>query len=302
MNSIENAALKLIEEYKKRLIEKSVNVSELEKKKYNYEVNIYKGKEKLILLVYFGKSGVKTVLQGNKETVLYREINDFLFGEKLFEFREEFTEPKSYIGTDESGKGDYFGPLVIAGVFADEKNIKLLKAKGVKDSKELSDKSIKLIAEEIKKIVQDNFEIILITPKKYNEFHSKVKNVNRILGWGHAKVLENLLLRSEAQEAISDKFGDESLIRNSLQEKGRSIVLHQFTKAEKYTAVAAASILAREKMVEWFDIHNRMLKIELPKGASNAVNEAAKQIIQIYGMSKLGELAKLHFKTTAKLM
>ncbi len=302
MNSIENAALKLIEEYKKRLIEKSVSVSELEKKKYNYEANIYKGKEKLILLVYFGKSGVKTVLQGNKETVLYREINDCLFGEKLFEFREGFAEPKSYIGTDESGKGDYFGPLVIAGVFADEKNIKLLKAKGVKDSKELSDRSIKLIAEEIKKIVQDNFEIILITPKKYNELHSKVKNVNKILGWGHAKVLENLLLRSEAKEAISDKFGDESLIRNSLQEKGRSIALHQFTKAEKYTAVAAASILAREKMVEWFDIHNRMLKIELPKGASNAVNEAAKQIIKIYGTSKLGEIAKLHFRTTAKLM
>ena len=302
MNSIENAALKLIEEYKKRLIEKSVSVSELEKKKYNYEANIYKGKEKLILLVYFGKSGVKTVLQGNKETVLYREINDFLFGERLFEFREEFTEPKSYIGTDESGKGDYFGPLVIAGVFADEKNIKLIKAKGVKDSKELSDRSIKLIAEEIKKIVQDNFEIILITPKKYNELHSKVKNVNKILGWGHAKVLENLLLRNEAKEAISDKFGDESLIRNSLQEKGRSILLHQFTKAEKYTAVAAASILAREKMVEWFDIQNRMLKIELPKGASNAVNEAAKQIIKIYGTSKLGEIAKLHFRTTAKLM
>ena len=302
MNSIENAALKLIEEYKNRLIEKFVNVSELEKKKYNYEANIYKGKEKVILLVYFGKSGVKTVLQGNKETVLYREINDFLFGERLFEFREEFTKPKSYIGTDESGKGDYFGPLVIAGVFADEKNIKLLKAKGVKDSKELSDRSIKLIAEEIKKIVQDNFEIILITPKKYNELHSKVKNVNKILGWGHAKVLENLLLRNEAKEAISDKFGDESLIRNSLQEKGRSIILHQFTKAEKFTAVAAASILAREKMVEWFDIQNRMLKIELPKGASNAVNEAAKQIIKIYGTSKLGEIAKLHFRTTAKLM
>ncbi|MHB8579629.1 MAG: ribonuclease HIII [Ignavibacteriaceae bacterium] len=302
MNPIENSALKLIEEYKKRLVEKSVNVSEVEKRKFNYEASIYKGKEKIVLLVYFGKGGVKTVLQGNKETVLYREINDFLFGEKLFEVKEEFTEPKNYIGTDESGKGDYFGPLVIAGVFADEKNIKLLKAKGVKDSKELSDRSIKLIAEDIKKIVQDNFEIILITPKKYNELHSKVKNVNKILGWGHAKVLENLLHRSDAKEAISDKFGNESLIRDSLQEKGRSIILHQFTKAEKFTAVAAASILAREKMVEWFDIHNRILKIELPKGASNAVNEAAKQIIKIYGTSKLEEIAKLHFRTTAKLL
>lgn len=301
MNSIEIAALKIIEEYKKRLIEQSVNVSEVERKKYNYETAIYKGKDKLVLLVYFGKSGVKTVLQGNKDTLLYRDVNNLLYGENLFNPKEDFTEPNNYIGTDESGKGDYFGPLVIAGVFADEKSIKLLRTIGVKDSKELSDRSIKLIAEEIKKIVKDKYEIILITPKKYNELHSKIKNVNRILGWGHARVLENLLIRCDAKEAISDKFGDESLIRNSLQEKGRNIILHQFTKAEKYTAVAAASILAREKLVEWFEVQNKQLTIILPKGASSAVNEAAIQIKKIYGTEKLSELVKLHFKTTAKL-
>ncbi len=302
MNSIEISALKVIEEYKKKLIGLSVNVSEVEKKKYNYETVIYKGKDKIVLLVYFGKSGVKTVLQGNKDTLLYKQINSLIYGDSLFNDKEEFAEPNNYIGTDESGKGDYFGPLVIAGVFADGNSIKLLRAIGVKDSKELSDRSIKLIAGEIKKIVKDNYEIILITPKKYNELHSKIKNVNKILGWGHAKVLENLLIRCSAKEAISDKFGDESLIRNSLQEKGKNIVLHQFTKAEKYTAVAAASILAREKLVEWFDVQNSLLTIKLPKGASSAVNEAASQINKIYGTAKLSDLVKLHFKTTAKIV
>ena len=302
MNSIEISALKVIEEYKKKLIGQSVNVSEVEKKKYNYETVIYKGKDKIVLLVYFGKSGVKTVLQGNKDTLLYKQVNSLIYGDSLFNDKEEFAEPNNYIGTDESGKGDYFGPLVIAGVFAEEKSIKLLRAIGVKDSKELSDRSIKLIAGEIKKIVKDNYEIILITPKKYNELHSKIKNVNKILGWGHAKVLENLLIRCSAKEAISDKFGDESLIRNSLQEKGKNIILHQFTKAEKYTAVAAASILAREKLVEWFDVQNNLLTIKLPKGASSAVNEAASQINKIYGTAKLSELVKLHFKTTAKIV
>ncbi|MHB1687944.1 MAG: ribonuclease HIII [Ignavibacteriaceae bacterium] len=309
MNAIEQSALRQIEEHKNKLIKQLINVSEVKKKKFNYEADVYKGKDKLKLLVYFGKNGIKSVLQGNKETKLYSEVNNLIFKENLSclparqveSIKEDFTEPKSYIGTDESGKGDYFGPLVIAGVFADEKNIKLLKAIGVKDSKELSGKSIKLIANEIKKTVQDNFEIILITPKKYNELYSKIKNVNKILGWGHAKVLENLLLRCEAKEAISDKFGDESLIRNSLQEKGKNILLHQFTKAEKYTAVAAASILAREKLVEWFDAQNKVLKIALPKGASNAVNEAAIQIRKLYGAEKLNELVKLHFKTTAKV-
>ena len=77
--------------------------------------------------------------------------------------------------------------------------------------------------------------------------------MNRILGWAHAKVIENLLENQiNVEEAISDKFGDEKYIYTSLQEKGKNITLHQVTKAERYTAVAAASILARDRFNSWF--------------------------------------------------
>ena len=132
--------------------------------------------------------------------------------------------------------------------------------------------------------------------------YDKIGNVNRILGWAHAKVLENLLEECNAQEAISDKFGDESLIKNALQTKGKNILLHQLTKAERFTGVAAASILAREKFCEWFEHQNKILEIPLPKGASVEVEKAAALIKRKYGEGKLKELAKIHFKTTKKIV
>ena len=304
MSATEESALEYIERCIRKIDDLSLKVSEIQKKKFNFEVEVIDDRDKLKLLVYFGKNGIKSLLQGNKESRLYNVVNKLLFSGTLFESTtaEDFTEPENYIGTDESGKGDYFGPLVIAGVFVNENTRKQLRSIDVKDSKELSDNSIERIAGEIKKIIKNDFEIILITPKKYNELYAKIRNVNRLLAWGHAKVLENLLQKCNAKEAISDKFGDESLIKNSLQEKGGKILLHQFTKAEKYTAVAAASILARQKFVEWFDVQNNLLKFNLPKGASNKVIDAALQIRKTYGEEKLSELVKLHFKTTLKVV
>ncbi len=304
VNAVEESALEFIERCAKKIHSLSLNVSEIEKKKFNFEINVTGKGEKVKLLVYFGKNGIKSLLQGNKESRLFNDVNQLLFSGTLFESTtiENFVEPENYIGTDESGKGDYFGPLVIAGVFVNRNTRSELKAIDVKDSKELSDNSIERIAGEIKRIIKDDFEIILITPKKYNDLYAKFKNVNKMLAWAHAKVLENLLHRCDAKEAISDKFGDERLIKNSLQEKGEKILLHQFTKAERYTAVAAASILARQKFIEWFELQNKSLNFHLPKGASNNVIDAALQIKKNYGEQKLSDLVKLHFKTTLKVV
>ena len=127
-----------------------------------------------------------------------------------------------------------------------------------------------------------------------------MKNVNRILGWSHAKVIENLLVKEDVREAISDKFGNERLIKNSLQEKGKKINLMQFTKAEKYTAVAAASILARNRFNEWFDEQSKKNNLILPKGASKSVDDTLKGIKEKYGVGFLNDIAKVHFKTTNK--
>jgi ribonuclease HIII len=303
VNLLEEKAHNLISDYSRIISEQKLEVTTVIKKQYNYEVNVVNNKESVKLLVYFGKKGNKAVVQGDKSSKLFEKVNNLIFGESLFDLEEnDFKEPEEYIGTDESGKGDYFGPLVIAGVFSGKENLKLLKQLGVKDSKQLADSSIRKIAKEIENILENTYNVIVISPEKYNKLFEKMGNVNRILGWAHAKVLENILEKHYSSQAISDKFGDERLINDALQTKGKKIILHQFTKAERYTAVAAASILAREKFCEWFDYQKKILGLDLPKGASSNVERVAAEIRIKYGMDKLKELVKIHFKTTKKII
>lgn len=208
--------------------------------------------------------------------------------------------PIERIGIDESGKGDYFGPLVIAAVFVDATTQGELKLMEVRDSKKISDGRILEIAPDIKTICPHS--VIAIGPQKYNELYTKIRNLNRLLAWGHAKALENILERVSCERAISDQFGDERLILNALQDKGRKIVLEQRTKAESDLAVAAASILARAEFLLRLKRLSGEVGTTLPKGASPAVELAAKMIIKKHGRNRLGDVAKLHFKTTQAVL
>ena len=204
--------------------------------------------------------------------------------------------PVERIGIDESGKGDYFGPLVIAAVFVDATTQGELRLMEVRDSKKISDGRILEMAPDIKTICPHS--VIAIGPQKYNELYAKIKNLNRLLAWGHAKALENLLERVACERAISDQFGNERLILNVLQDKGRKIVLEQRTKAESDLAVAAASIVARAEFLLRLKRLSNEVGTTLPKGASPAVELAAKMIVKKHGRERLGTVAKLHFKTT----
>lgn len=204
------------------------------------------------------------------------------------------------IGIDESGKGDYFGPLVIAAVFVDATTQRELALMQARDSKKISDGRVLEMAPDIKTICPHS--VIAIGPQKYNELYAKIKNLNRLLAWGHAKALENLLEQVTCERAISDQFGDERLILNALQEKGRKIVLEQRTKAESDLAVAAASILARAEFLIRLKRLSAEVGTTLPKGASPSVKLAAKMIIKKHGRDRLGTVAKLHFKTTQAVL
>ncbi|MGZ6387402.1 MAG: ribonuclease HIII, partial [Ktedonobacteraceae bacterium] len=171
------------------------------------------------------------------------------------------------IGLDESGKGDYFGPLVIGAVFVDGQTEAKLIDSGVRDSKLLSDNRIIVLAEQIK-VLCPHF-VVPIEPERYNELYAKVKNLNRLLAWGHAWTLESLLEKVTCDIAIVDKFGDESYIRAALKEKGRQITIIQQTHAEADTAVAAASILARARFVQNMEQLSKKVGKTLPKGASD---------------------------------
>ena len=209
-------------------------------------------------------------------------------------------QPIERIGIDESGKGDYFGPLVIAAVFVDATTQGELALMQVRDSKKISDGRILEMAPDIKTICPHS--IIAIGPQRYNELYAKIRNLNRLLAWGHAKALETLLERVSCERAISDQFGDERLILNALQEKGRKIVLEQRTKAESDMAVAAASILARAEFLLRLKRLSEEIGTTLPKGASQTVELAARMVIKKHGQDRLASVAKLHFKTTQAVL
>ncbi len=206
-----------------------------------------------------------------------------------------------WIGIDESGKGDYFGPLVIAAVHVTPRVAEDLEALNVRDSKKISDGMIKKLAVDIRVLCKHS--IVAIGPERYNELYKKIRNLNRLLAWGHAKVLENLLEQvPNCERAIADQFGDERLILNALQEKGQKIRLEQRHKGEEDIAVAAASIVARDEFVHRLGRLSSEFGIPLPKGASQAVELAAKSVVRKHGQEGLARVAKLHFKTTKAVL
>lgn len=210
------------------------------------------------------------------------------------------------IGTDESGKGDYFGPLVSAGVYVDKNTAKELIVCGVKDSKKLSDNKNLELSKKITEICKGHYVIIEISPIKYNELYSQFKkenkNLNTLLAWGHAKAIEETLNKVDCDLAIADQFADEKFILGKLQEKGKGLKLIQMHKAEQNVAVAAASILARARYLEKRLALSQKYNIEFPKGASKLVVECAKTFISINGEESLKNVAKLHFKTTNDIL
>ena len=297
---VEEKAKNQIELMKHQCEKSGIIISPLDRKDYNYEFTANNGKEKIKIQVYFGKKGVKTILQGDVNSNLYKIINNLILDEPKLDLKDtEFKEPEEYIGSDECGKGDFFGPLVVAAVFVNKGTRKLLAKIGVRDSKDLNDNIITSLSREIKKIIGVNFEIVRINPHKYNELYKQFNNLNKLLNWAHSKAIDNLLDNTKCKFVITDKFSKKELDVVSLS-KHSDVEFIQETKAEKYIGVAAASILARDSFVDWFESHAAK-GLVLPKGSSIETENFAKKLLQKIGEEKLSELGKLHFKTFAKI-
>src|SRR5713101_2923669 len=213
-------------------------------------------KNKLSVAVY--EKGPKVLAQGKGvEEFVQFELEPKVLGEAKLGYEEvhspEMFEP--HFGVDESGKGDFLGPLVISGVYTDRGIARKLLDSGVVDSKRISsDARIRALADTIRKTSQGLVEMVLIGPAKYNELYEKFGNLNRLLGWGHARVIENLLAKKpDCTRALSDQFADARVVEQSLLRHGRKIDIEQRTKAESDIAVAAGSILAREGFINWLD-------------------------------------------------
>ena len=257
-------------------------------------------KNKLSVAAY--EKGPKVLVQGKGvEEFVQFELEPKILGEAKLGYDEihspEMFEP--HFGVDESGKGDFFGPLVIAGVYVDRRIARKLMEGGVQDSKRItSDARIRAIAETIRQTSMGLNDVVLIGPAKYNELYENFGNLNKLLAWGHARVIENLLAKKpDCPRSLSDQFADARLIEQSLFGHGRKIQIQQRPRAESDIAVAAASILAREGFINWLDREGKKLGMRLERGVSAGVKTTAQKLVESKGPEALRQVAKVHFRT-----
>jgi len=259
--------------------------------------------------VVFYKSG-KLVIQGKGTQEFIEFVLEPLILKEAKLGYEEILNPELLaprIGVDESGKGDFFGPLCVAGVYVNESVVRAWKTAGVRDSKAIgSDRKIAELTEVIKNTPGCVWTVIPIGNEAYNRLMAKFKSVNRLLAWGHARAIENLMTKRDAmnplpERAISDQFAhDKSTVAKALMALGREIELVQRHRAEADLAVAAASILARNEFVTRLQRLGQQYSLKFPKGAGKEVDIVAREFFEKYGAVELTKVAKTHFRTSLR--
>ncbi|MCH9633361.1 MAG: Ribonuclease HIII [Chlamydiae bacterium] len=274
-------------------------------------------------LIGFGFSLSKppyTLFSGKKKGVsvsLYQSGKLMVQGKEMQEFIEFYLEPEilknfiftnpeqyinktPHIGTDEAGKGDFFGSLCVAGVYADEAGIlKLLKI-GIKDNKKLSDKKTIAFAKTIKQ--EFSHHILRIHPPKYNELYFKFRNLNTLLAWAHAAVIEQMVGKSKCSQVTIDQFASKTLISSAVEKKVQNLCLNIHPRAEEDVVVAASAILARSAFLESMERLSEEIGFELPKGASALTKEVGRKIGQKLGPEGLEKVCKKHFQTYKEVL
>ena len=207
---------------------------------------------------------------------------------------------EAHLGVDESGKGDYFGPMITAAAYVDAGICEKLRELDVKDSKRYtSEKRLLEVAGALRRLLGRRFSLVPVGPAAYNRLCYRMRSVNTILAWSHARAIENLLdTVPDCPRAISDQFGNAAQVKRALMNKGRKIELEQRPRAESDPAVAAASVLARAAFVYAVKNLEESYGVPFPKGASAAVRGAAVRLVAARGPSVLLKTAKCHFRTT----
>ena len=204
--------------------------------------------------------------------------------------------PGQIIGVDESGKGDFFGPLVVAGFLAGEADLEFLDEIGVKDSKRTTDKRCVAIAERLR--AKFPHQLVVLRPAEYNLRYEKIRNLNILLAECHAEVIAGLASQNQSQvdSAVSDKFGKDQRLKTALAAVSCSLPVKQLVRGEAVPQVAAAPILARAEFLRQMDELSAEYEVSLPKGASSQVDEVGRNLVSRHGVGILTSLAKTHFK------
>ena len=242
--------------------------------------------------------------KGEHLDVVRRLVEDFAVVEQA-PLPDDLPRDAPWIGADESGKGDYFGPLVSAAVVVTPPAAAELAALGVQDSKRLSDGRVRKLAPQVERLTRH--ATTALDPPTYNRLYAEAREqgmrLNQLLAYAHVRSLTALLDAGAAPAyAIVDQFADASVVERAAETKARGLRIVQFPRAEADVAVAAASIVAREAFLEWLAGASERLGLELPKGAGEQVVRAAQDLVERDGEDALGEVAKLHFATSGKVL
>ena len=218
----------------------------------------------------------------------------------------------AHAGSDESGKGDYFGPLVVCCAFTDERLSDEMIRLGVKDCKQMTDKAVLSAGASLRHLLgADGYAVVKLGPAAYNRLYAKIRNINRMLAWAHGTAIEELLTkRPGCSRVVVDQFAPtEATIRRALKERGKRATVEQRHKAESDIAVAAASVIARELFIR--DVQkmseetfgNAQDAPRIPMGSSDPrVRSLAEEMVRQHGPTWLMNHCKAHFQTTDKVL
>ncbi|HSX11329.1 MAG TPA: ribonuclease HIII [Chlamydiales bacterium] len=245
------------------------------------------------------ESGSLTVQGSEMDAFIEFYLEPEILQSFKFSHPEAHLDLKPHIGMDEAGKGDFFGPLCIAAVYAGGDGIKEMQHLGVKDSKRISDEGILKLAKKIR--MGFPYTVIRLFPMKYNELYRKFKNLNRLLGWAHAAALGDMVAKTGCKEALLDQFAEKYVVENALKQKKIDVHLEQKTHGEEDLVVAAASILARAGFLEGMATLSEEYGMEIPKGASSKVIAVGQKLVAKFGRDVLEKVAKTHFKTMSEI-
>lgn len=246
------------------------------------------------------RSGKLTVQGSGKDEFISFYLEPQILGTFTYTHPTVGLNLEAKIGIDEAGKGDFFGPLCIAGVYADSQGIAKLIEWHVRDSKKMGDPEILKMARRIEQ--EFAHDVIAVFPEKYNELYGKFGNLNHLLAWGHARTIGNLVEKTGCANVLIDQFADERVVERAVEKLSLKIELTQRTKGEEDPVVAAASILARSAFVRGIDKLSDEFAFPLPKGASQKVIDAGVAFVRKFGEEALPRVAKLHFRTREQVL
>ena len=301
-----------VQMFRDKINQAGLQVGQAKEIPYGCRIEISDNASIVPVTLYHGKKGF-TMVVGGKAGELKNRIEGLfsLFGPrdsaqenpnaKPYGFEDVEGFESGWIGTDESGKGDVFGPLVAAAVAVDMPLVAALESAGVKDCKQLTDKKVQVLAAEIRRLCAGRFRELVLLPARYNSLYASMKsegkNLNHLLAWAHARVIEDTLELTPCRFALTDKFADVRFVESKLMARGRAIVLVQKPYAERNIAVAAASVLARDSFLSGLEGLSRRYGLDLPKGAGPLVEKAIRHFVELHGKAALSEVGKLHFRT-----